>query len=217
MATGQDIVNRIRRHFPDVSETIVLEQLNEVHAELTRDIPLNRSSSTLTSLVDGTREYSLGATVARVWSAHYATTSAEGLGRTLRPTNIEYLDEHRGEWRNQGDAEPREFYIYAGNIGFYPTPPTTSSGGYPRVTLQVTTYDTIVVGTTMPTFTSSHEAWVMGTCERLALERNDQRLPYFSQKAKLEKALLGDMVRGRNIKDQDLIIPAFARGAQQRV
>lgn len=156
MATKQDVINRFLYMFPDcdISDALFDESyfllLDELEA---------RNGTVSILLTSGTKQYDLPANIVKVWEAYYQM-SADASGWTLlQPTSLQQLAAYDSGWRAWNiTSTPMEYYITTavnGNsskdqIGFHPTPNTTSSGGYPAVILYCTVHADLLVGDTVP-------------------------------------------------------------------
>jgi hypothetical protein len=125
-----------------------------------------RNQAQTISVVAGTQEYAVDPSVFKIHSAYYQSSS----GSTPVPLierSTDELDVTRWGWRNSSyTGDPIEYYITtaaitAGGgdsllssselvIGFLPIPATTSSGGYPVVTLYCTANEDLSGSETVP-------------------------------------------------------------------
>lgn len=180
MATAQTVLNQILETFPDVDDDpTALAYLNRAHEWICTQVQLKDSTESFTSLVAGTAEYPLTATVTKIWSGRYVKSASAGDFTPIRPTSIEELDYVDENWRAHGNGTPAQFYIHGTDIGFYRKPDTATSGSYPQIVLEVTAKETLVVGTTMPAQTTNYDAWVWRVNAELALVKEDERFSHF--------------------------------------
>jgi len=140
--TKTEVLTRFDLMYPDCDSTLAGQLFDESHIEIMDELQV-RNSTLAISLVSGTREYALSATVQKVVEAYYQETSNEATWRKIDPVSLEQLAE-RGNWRAQNQLViPTEYYIYSAassntatnKIGFVQIPPTTTSASYPNVTL----------------------------------------------------------------------------------
>lgn len=130
-----------RESYPDCSTTLALSYLNQIMRNLCRTIPLYRTSAQI-SLTAATQEYSLSDTVGQIQQVIYESSTTGR--RVLKHHPLDYLNQDDEVWRYRSDGEPNSYYVTetaasapsgALKIGFDPTPITTTSGGYPIVTI----------------------------------------------------------------------------------
>lgn len=191
----------VQLDFPDVPTADVFTALTEEHAKLCHLYPLYESSETFSSLVDGTSEYNFSTVPASVRHAVYKPSSTNSGWTTLRATTIDALNSDNPSWRQSTPSQPTHYYTTTDGtnfkLGLYPAPNTTSSGGYPAVT--VYTWLATTLSTNMPVSIDAYDCYKYGTCYRLALQKNDPRVAtykalYEEAKRVLHKQTLGVVV-----------------------
>lgn len=188
MSTFGQIITRAKKgNFNDMETADALEYAQDVHNELMRMWPFNKTTKDLT-LVAGTREYALDDNTLRVWSADYII--AEGTQPMgIRGVNIGRLDELRPGWRNDRiRGVPGEFYLDVGEdsedpsiIGFDPCPSISTSGSYPLVRLYVTKRETIVSGDDLPAALSSEMLYIAGIRYRFCMDQRPKDVAAWRQ------------------------------------
>lgn len=214
MATAQDVIDLIKLEFPGVDDTVVLGQLQLEHDELTYLFNLTGADESI-SLTAGTREYALDADIRRIWNADYQMSATSSV--QLTASHIDSMDVNLGPWRSHANGRPQMFYVNKTNIGFYPTPSTTTSGTYPRVVLTVSRSETLVTGSTMPASAPNFGAWVSGVCKRLARMSKDERYAVYEAESKRERALLSGFITGRAAHFTPKIRSGLGFGGRTRV
>lgn len=218
MANVSDIISEIQDFFGSISDAQALNMIQKRDDYLRTLVTFNPSTVTLSSLVDGTREYALAGTVARIFSARYIRSAATGDSSILHPTSRDELYESEGDWEGRDTGEPRMFYVRGGEIGFYPTPDATSSGGYPKVDLEVQSYVALTTSTAMPTNipTGAYDAWTFHVCEEWGMMKNDPRIEYFRLRKEEGYKLLRSATMGRVAHYNPKLHKGFSKGAGAR-
>lgn len=138
--TAQNIINLARNTFPDMTTAKGVFYMNNIQKRLVHELGIRLTSKTI-SLTSGTREYTLGGTVATIEAVNYSTSATAWVN--LTPTSTSELDIKQAGWEvDPATGTPYSFYIRpvlsgtttdAFKIGFYPTPDTTTATGYPIV------------------------------------------------------------------------------------
>lgn len=168
------VKDKVQRRFPDLTDTIALEYINAVHADILRQLPLVTATEDLT-LVAGTQEYALNEETIRVVAAEYLTSGTNR--RALEPTDYDYLNQEQRGWRGLSAGTPSHFYMWrsAGDnvVGLLPKPSTGTSGGYPIVRLHVTRVETLTGGDSLPKGLLTYDAYVYGTQMRFAMDHRE--------------------------------------------
>lgn len=212
--TVQECVNEVKEYFPGVSDADALRQLNNVHAEICRVLPIRVNSYSVTTIVAGTAEYDLPTAgsptpvVAEVVAAYWYESSGNPM--QLESQTTRDMDELSGAWRDQPRGVPSAYYTTGGGvagtlpkIGLYPTPNKSSdvTSLYPRLTVYVNLYETLVLSgatagqsATLPPSCGGNLAWQYGVLKRLAERFKDERLAWFAQQEKEHRVALGHML-----------------------
>lgn len=140
-------------YYENCSAAKALILANIVHAELLNSEDF-REVAIDVSLTDGTREYAPSGitSIMRVTRAYFRESATSD--KELIPMTVQTMDDDFPGWRVDTDeGDPIYFYwtnpssgdASSPKIGFHPIPDTTTSGGYPKVTLytrQATSLDT---------------------------------------------------------------------------
>lgn len=196
MPTAQTIIDEAKLDFPDETDTRALSDLQSIDDELTRKYRLIWSRENITLTAD-TKEYALPSNTNKVYACTYQHSATDA--SRLDAKHVDYYDEYEDDWRELGSGRPLGYYVdlVNGNIGFHPTPDTSTSGTYPRVVADVSKRrGTILVSTDFGDDLPSYQAWVEGVRYRMALRTQDERLNYYAamyrdQQRQLDLALRG--------------------------
>jgi len=217
MATVADVIGVIQLDFPNASDTEILSCLQQVHNEICFDYKLKPALGTITTLAVGTREYALPASTARVDQVRYRNSATREDFTVLQPTHIDELDTLDVRWRARANGKPQQFYIQAGNIGLVPPPDTATSGSYPQIELDVSQYEILTAGTTLPTSVVSHQAWVEGAKARIALRYEDQRYAVYQRAFEMERKRLAHQLNSFSRQFKVQFLPNSTMGGRRRV
>jgi hypothetical protein len=138
--TGQDILNKYLKRFPDTSIADQKQYLNDAVINIAQDAPWSKKTVSV-NLTAGTSEYALAVTSHRIWSVSYLASATNVV--ELSPTSQDELDLYNSGWRYQTNGTPNWFYFdstdsLSGVLGLYPKPDTTTNAGYPVVQAVVT-------------------------------------------------------------------------------
>lgn len=196
MPTAQAIIDEAKLDFPDETDTRALSDLQSVDDYICFRFPVIRSRQDVTLTAD-TREYSLPSNTVRVLACRYVTSATAS--DKLQARHLDWFDAYDYNWRDQSSGTPMDYYVDTANnnIGLHPAPDTTTSGGYPKLTLDVSQRrGTLVVGTDFGSNLPSYQAWVEGLRHRMALRTSDERLGYYERMFNHELAQLDLMLRG---------------------
>lgn len=207
-ATVSQAIQRLRRHMEEADPTTILDYLNEVHSDLCQLLPIVVDTVDLTLVADQ-REYTLAETVVRVWSAEYFTSAQDR--RALLATDKTELDLREPNWRRWASSIPRRFYVDRNTtdlvVGLHPGPLTATSGGYPKVTLHVTTEGTLTTGSSLPKAIASMDVYVFGAMARFETDPKKAAL----YEARYQRALAAEIskLHGFNAQKNPTIIPSW--------
>ena len=129
MARAQVPGAKISRVSPDVLELILNNGKDDV-AIKTKCLKANQKFN-LSAVSSGIAEYNLSTTINR-----FLVIDKPGLWyldgsvyRKLDPTTIEWLDENRTYWRNEGPGSPRLYYQNGNTLGIVPAPSAAVTNG----------------------------------------------------------------------------------------
>lgn len=178
-----DVTARVRLHmssFPQDVDANALIIMKDVHSSIVEQIDLYPVQTVDISLTSGTREYSLDPDIFQIKSGVYLTSASSYV--PLWETSIDWLDYNAKSWRMQGTGQPTKYYELGGNIGFYPTPNTTTSGGYPIARLTVKKRNAITsISDSLPSQIPNLDAYVYGACLRYAQMNQADSIQKFQQ------------------------------------
>lgn len=161
MATQvQDIIAAFRSDFyPDCTDAKAQTLFNEAYKTVLASIKC-RTAEVILTLTAGTREYTLAEVNQQVNFAYYEPSSNVSQSYQLQETNLDVRSITQKSWQSSGGTNGKPDSYYTTNvansdgaiikIGLDPVPDTTSSGGYPRVRLNVTQYSTLTGTETVP-------------------------------------------------------------------
>lgn len=146
-----DVVDVARLVYPDLSPTDAVKYLNIIRGEVLRRLKLYATTSTI-SLTAGTQEYALSAGIDRVEAVEYRRSATQSDFMPVLPVSLDYLEQQETRFRAYTNGEPRRFYLSEGTtgplIGFVPAPLTSTSSGYPIITLYEQAFTTLIVSDT---------------------------------------------------------------------
>lgn len=161
--TVANVIASLRRRIPTITPDDALEYINRVHEDLSAMLPLRQDTEDV-SLTDGTREYSLDEDIVQIWDAEYRTSATEG--HQMKQTSVPDLVLDRAAWRLAVDGKPFEYYIWGNTtgkvVGFFPTPETTTTSGYPIVRLYVSRRNTLTLSDSLPQTILNKQVYVEG-------------------------------------------------------
>lgn len=208
--------------YPDVGTTAAERLFNMIHKRILARIGI-RDTTAIISLTAGTREYDLAEANLQIRVAHYVRSASEGDFYEIRETSTDALDELDEGWRGRAtQSEPRAFYVTSvvdsdtseKKIGFVEIPPTTTSGGYPNVTLYVTQNAVLSGSDTIPAALQDSQIYLDGMswlfAKEQGLESRDYWKAEYEKRCHEELAFIKRMAR----KDPTIYFPNWARGRQ---
>lgn len=168
--TAQKIISLTRRHFESFDDQEALTYLQAVHNKILRLVRVKPDEEYDQALTAGVGEVALDPLISRIWSATYVTSADDA--RPLYPRSVDELDwQTKGLWRSQPAGTPMWYDERAGRLILYPTPDTTTIGGFPIVALTVQKTDELSLGSSLPIAVDEYDAWVYGVCRKYAAEK----------------------------------------------
>ena len=211
MATVQNAIDYFQEIYPECDETRALRYLNRVNKRLLGRLPFRNSTEDIT-LTSGTRKYDLSANTIKIWAAEYIRTSADDDFYHLTERNVDEMDILWPGWRsltNQSSSTPDTYFVDTATssdsakmqVGFYPTPPTSTSGGYPKVRLYVTTMTDYDTTDTVPTDLLDEEVFVAGMCYFWSLRRDKEKNEFW--KIRFEEEIHKNIVHLQTLMARD--------------
>lgn len=168
--TVQECVNAAKVGYPSLPDigapSTAVDIFNEVHNDILSRCGIQTGTETIT-LAAGTKEYDLQVTARFACTAVYVRSATDGDGTKLQSMSQEEFESRSGDYKFQASGTPTHYYISHKSdgtvqIGFHPTPDTSSSGGYPNVTLRVGRGATLTAAGNLPLGVKNHTAWVKG-------------------------------------------------------
>lgn len=207
------IVADVRGTYPNASPDLVLDLVNSIHQELCSTVAIDTSTIDV-SLTAGQREYPIGANVSWIRAARYMESA--DAWHALRPASAEELDSASPGWRwAQPSGPPTMIYVDGGNIGLHPVPPTTTSGGYPKVEIVAATHSVLTHQSFLPEGIHTRLPWVHGARMLYALMHDKQNAPVFEALYQRSVEQLRTLLGGRNRYHRRVPRPSGFGGVRQ--
>jgi hypothetical protein len=207
------VVSEVQLAFDNANAQIVLDCINRVHRDLCSEFALYKSTTQI-NLVDGQREYDLDRDVMSVRVVTYLPNNS-GAYEILMPQDVSELDRTTPGWRRLAKGAPKNFYIDAGKIGFFPTPNVTTIGGYPVVEIETTNASVLGMGDMVPSAIRSSRVYSLGARRYYAeLDAKDQ-VEFYDQLYQRELMDLERILGRRNRNYRHKITPSTASIASQ--
>lgn len=197
--TADQVIERARLFFPAIplstdSSPNGLDLLNEALSELLFDVEMLSAESDLT-LTAGTAHYSLPSGTVRLWSARYVRSATTGDFKELRPTNQDKLDNEGLGYLRLGSSEPDKYWALPKSDGtpeiwVTPSPPTTTSSGYPKIVVRVTQYTALSTGSSsLPLGLPSYDVFITALAEKWAFLVGDEKITIIEKLHQEKKAM----------------------------
>lgn len=201
--TVTTIVDACQYDYPDMTDAKGVEYANVVHRRLLTAFPELRIDTEDINLTSGTGEYSLDEDIYKVHSALYLT--AASTGTVLDETSVTELDNKNAGWRLESSGTPTGFYVWANTtgqvVGLYPKPNTTTSGGFPKVTLYVTRRPSALTGSdTVFTMLPDSQIYKEGILLEFAKAQRKEDVAMRLEVYRAELQRVGEFVRGINFR-----------------
>jgi hypothetical protein len=185
--TIQTVISAVQRRLPDLQSSWALNLADYVHREIMAYIQglimTNQANPTTINLVAGTKEYSISEAQMQIDYVSYLT--AAGNGTKLLETSVELLNKMDPQWRTEASGVPTQFYLSSDstglNIGFHPTPASSTSAGFPVVEVYGSVRPTSpLVGTsTVPSTCLNSLLYIEGISYYAAIEIRPQMAAAF--------------------------------------
>lgn len=142
------VVNEVRQTFPEMSSARAIAYAATIHKRVCNAIGIRESTEDIAMVADQ-REYSLPAGVVNIFAVVYYEDA--DTPTTLDVSSFEREDIADPYWRSDTTSGTPDRYLVrsakAGSgtgdslkVSFLPTPETSASGGYPKVTMWVTSH-----------------------------------------------------------------------------
>jgi len=176
------IIDNAQRVYPDLTDAIGLIFLNQVRRDLHRRFKLRQASQDI-NLTSGTQEYAYSADFMNVETVHYVTAS--GVSVNLEPVEYSYLNKFERDWRDTAAGTPTRFYLLVGDttsgpmIGLDPKPNTTTSGGFPIITVRGTKTVDMAAGETIYDDIPNSLVYEYGICFHFARTERIEDAEYY--------------------------------------
>jgi len=195
--TVAEVFEQVRRIYQDCpDDSTLLKMMNDEHFDICRYVKLYPDTTVNVSLTAGTREYALSASVLHIWNAAYFTSATAYT--PLRQTSRDRLDNDNMTWLQQSNGVPYLYYESGGYVGFYPTPNTTTSAGYPIVTLycqSITTFS--ATSDSLPSQINNADPWIYGLARRFAAQSRVEDVPRLDALSRQSRADLAAYIASR--------------------
>ena len=162
-STKTQVLAKFAATYPQCEPSLQSQIFDDVNREIASRIQCRNSVQTV-NLTAGQQEYNWDPSgyVTQIHEVYYLPSGTTGAGIQLFQMDIDKLAEEMTNWR-QGTtpAIPQAWYISSapananstggqGVIGFWPPPPTTTSAGYPVVSVYVSSAQPLAGGDTVP-------------------------------------------------------------------
>jgi hypothetical protein len=172
---------------------VALEYINEVHADLLRQLPLVTATEDL-SVTSGTQEYAINEATVRIVAAEWVTSATER--RSLVVTDYDYLNSEEPNWRRRSAGTPSRVYLWRSAtdyvVGIDPKPNTTTSGGYPVLRLHATRVGTLTATGSLPKGIINKDVYAYGAMLRFAMDNRTYADEVPTLKALFEEAVTAE-------------------------
>lgn len=141
--TKDEVIARFTVACSDCDSTLASSLFDEAHTQLCRKFEVYDSSGSI-NLTANVREYSMSSTIKKVLNVLYKPSASEDEWTQVLPTTLESQDFYNNFRKDVDPGVPNYYYIgtsITGSgvstnvIGFDKVCPTTTSGGYPIVTI----------------------------------------------------------------------------------
>ena len=165
--TVQQVIEIAKEH-EDFDPQRALQLFNEAHVRILGECRLIPDTTTTVSLVAGQMEYAIANDVARIWDAIYYDSSNSFYPLKQTDESRLYYQEYGPGWEVVTPSKPTKYYERGGNIGLWPPPASSSTGGYPQVVLYYTQIDGLTLTSTLPSTINTVYPWVYYMCAKQA-------------------------------------------------
>ena len=187
--TFADAVDGAKVSYPEISAAQGLIYCKQIWRRIINAAQIEAQEETFSSLVSGTREYTKDTTtqpVDVVRDAYYITSAT--VAKKLIPVSVDWLDKYaQADWRTTTDTStPVYYYIEAKDdgtvkLGLHPIPDTTTSAGYPKVTLYGSSYRVVTTATDVPGIIPDIRVLINGIKMLHAEDKDPARLPLWTE------------------------------------
>jgi len=132
MATLSDLRTRFRQYYPEATDEFIDVCLEHAIKEASLVVPGAYQTSTI-SLAAGTPTYGVPSDLVTLLSARYDMNATQR--QTLKMVSQNEVERALPDYREQQPGVPRYIWLEATGLTLHPTPPETTSGGYPVLKL----------------------------------------------------------------------------------
>lgn len=218
MRTKLQVIQDAQAIHPTLSTARARVLFDGIDRTVRREARVSVVSLTLDTLVAGQEQYALNNDVVRVWTCRYGTTNTTADATSLTATTIDQLENENPDYK-KSRGTPAVFYVLGGEIGLFPVPDTSSSGGLPYLTMQVSRAPVMADGDSLPSHIDSIDAWKFGIAKDFSFETGDPRLPYHEKAyyAALERLKRHTGQRAAKGGSQTVIVPGGRGSLWRRV
>lgn len=181
--TVAQVENKVQRRFPDFTDALADEYMNQVHQDVLFQLPLITATEDI-SVTSGTQEYAYSESAIRLVAAEWVTSATDR--KPLEAVEMDYLNQEERGWRKLGSGTPSRYYHWrsatAYVVGLLPKPNQTTAT-YPVLRLHQTRIETITSGDSLPKGLLTYDAYVYGALYRFALDNraNGEEVAMFKQ------------------------------------
>jgi hypothetical protein len=214
LTTLQNVIDRAQARHQSIDSAEALEFAEEVYREFLSKTELGRKAYDI-SLTAGTREYPLNAAISTIHQVDYV--SASGEAKQLDHTDVNQLEAFDPGFLSKGkQSTPTHYYIefeedagIKAKLNLYPIPDTTTSSGFPKITVFGTAIPTFTVATLLPERLSTPDVFVDGILAKWAKLYKDS--DYQEMQARYDESMNQAIADARNF-DRNMTgtyIPSF--------
>ena len=210
--TVASIITAAKRRYPDMTDAEAVEFLNTVRGWVMSELQLRRTTLTVNLTAD-TQEYSLNAAVFAVDQVRYTRSSTQGDFKVLRAVSLYELDATSQDWRKLESGEPSSFYIYNGTtgpmIGLDRPAPTTTSSGYPILTIDVNQNNALSNGDTLYDDLPNAKVYVYGIRREFAEDKDNANVAAWDEMFNRELNRAQSYMNKKNRGSATVMRPAY--------
>lgn len=179
-----DIISGARLKYNDLEDASALIYVKEIIAEVRAKLNIRRTTISITTLAVGIREYAYSAFVLGVDEVRYQRTSTtDDFAKLIPLSGKEEAYAKIQEFQKITNGEPRWFYLSEGTtgpvIGLIPCPDTATSGGYPKLDIDVSQNETLTTGSTIYDDLPSADVYITGIKFKYARDKYPEEAKYW--------------------------------------
>ncbi len=211
--TVASIVAAARLRFNDITDTEAVLYLNDIRSDVLAQLSLRKTTLSITTLAVGTSEYALNAAVMNVDQVRYQRSSDVDDFVVLTPITKDDLYAVNSYWKAEENGEPRAFYLWTNTagavIGLTPSPSSATSGGYPKLDIDVSQTETLTIASTIYDDLPSATVYINGIKKRFAEDRYSDEAARFDQMYKRDIAAAQRYLYSKNRGAPAVMRPAY--------